>query len=60
LALIEHTFSHYRLHIAPLMWRDARQSDRISDNDRYRWQPLKTLDNVGLPAPVRKLLGNLT
>lgn len=59
LALIEHTFSHYRLHIAPLMWRDARQSDRVGDNDQYRWQPLGALDDVGLPAPVRKLLGNL-
>lgn len=56
LALIEHTFSHYRLHIAPLSWTGARESARIGDNDLRRWHPLDSLDEVGLPAPVRKLL----
>jgi A/G-specific adenine glycosylase len=64
LALIEHTFSHYRLRISPLLWTNAaattRISDRISDNDDLRWQSLATLDAVGLPAPVRKLLEALT
>ncbi|MEO8161570.1 MAG: A/G-specific adenine glycosylase [Arenimonas sp.] len=55
LALIEHTFSHYRLHIAPLLWRDAAPASRIGDNAQ-RWHPLDALDEVGLPAPVRKLL----
>ncbi len=55
LPLIEHTFSHYRLHIAPLLWRDATPASRIGDNAQ-RWQPLEALDEVGLPAPVRKLL----
>jgi A/G-specific adenine glycosylase len=55
LALIEHTFSHYRLHIAPLLWRGATPATRIGDNAQ-RWQPLESLDEVGLPAPVRKLL----
>jgi A/G-specific adenine glycosylase len=55
LALIEHTFSHYRLHIAPLMWRGATPATRIGDNAQ-RWHPLDALDEVGLPAPVRKLL----
>jgi A/G-specific adenine glycosylase len=56
LALIEHTFSHYRLHIAPLLWRGAAYATRIGDNDAHRWYPLDALDEVGLPAPVRKLL----
>jgi A/G-specific adenine glycosylase len=55
LALIEHTFSHYRLHIAPLYWRQAAPASRIGDNAQ-RWQPLDAIDEVGLPAPVRKLL----
>ncbi len=59
LALIEHTFSHYRLHIAPLLWQDAQPALRIGDNGLLRWQALNALDEVGLPAPVRKLLGNL-
>jgi A/G-specific adenine glycosylase len=60
LALIEHGFSHYRLHIAPLLWRAAPpQSARIGDNAGQRWQALDALDEVGLPAPVRKLLLSL-
>ncbi len=60
LALIEHTFSHYRLHIAPLLWQDAKPALQISDSDQFRWQPLATLNEVGLPAPVKKLLATLT
>ena len=56
LPLIEHSFSHYRLHIAPLMWREAAPVARIGDNHGQRWQSLASLDEVGLPAPVRKLL----
>jgi A/G-specific adenine glycosylase len=56
LDLIEHTFSHYRLHIAPLLWKAGADAGRIGDNDGHRWQALATLDEVGLPAPVRKLL----
>jgi A/G-specific adenine glycosylase len=56
LALIEHSFSHYRLHIAPLLWSNASDAARISENDAQRWHPLAELDEVGLPAPVRKLL----
>ena len=59
LPLIEHTFSHYRLHIEPLHWRVSPADDRIGDNADLRWQPTDRLHEVGLPAPVRKLLGNL-
>jgi A/G-specific adenine glycosylase len=55
LPLIEHGFSHYRLHIAPLLWTEAAPATRIGDNAQ-RWHPLDALDEVGLPAPVRKLL----
>ena len=60
LAQIEHTFSHFRLHIVPLQWTNAAPAPRISDNDDLRWQSLSSLTDVGLPAPVRKLLENLT
>jgi A/G-specific adenine glycosylase len=56
LDLIEHTFSHYRLHIAPLLWNRAQAAPRIGDNADHRWHGLQALDEVGLPAPVRKLL----
>jgi A/G-specific adenine glycosylase len=56
LPLIEHQFSHYRLHIEPLRWR-VSAALFVGDNDDLRWQPADRLDEVGLPAPVRKLLG---
>jgi A/G-specific adenine glycosylase len=59
LAICEHGFSHYRLHIAPLLWRAATPAERVEDNGDHRWQRLDRLDDVGLPAPVRKLLENL-
>ncbi len=56
---IDHVFSHYKLRIEPRQWRLSRVADRVSDNETLRWQPLDRLHEVGLPAPVRKLLGNL-
>jgi A/G-specific adenine glycosylase len=41
------------------LWIGAAANSRISDNDDLRWQSLATLDTVGLPAPVRKLLESL-
>jgi hypothetical protein len=38
------------------LWREAAPAARIGDNAAQRWQPLQSLDEVGLPAPVRKLL----
>lgn len=60
LASFDHSFSHYRLQIAPLLWERAKTSARISDNEDLRWQSLQALDLIGLPAPVRKLLEALT
>ena len=56
LPLIEHVFSHYRLHIEPLLWHGSPAPRRVGDNDDVRWHPLDRLEDVGLPAPVRKLL----
>jgi len=59
LPLIEHVFSHYRLHIAPLSWTDAGHGERVADDDQQRWHAMPDLVEVGLPAPVRKLLASL-
>jgi A/G-specific adenine glycosylase len=59
LPLIEHTFSHYRLHIEPLAWRIGAAA-AVGDNAGLRWLALDRLDEVGLPAPVKKLLGSLS
>ena len=52
-------FSHYRLHIEPLRWRVADTAAETGDNNELRWQPRERLHELGLPAPVKKLLGNL-
>jgi len=55
-----HAFSHFRLRIHPLLWRDARAGDAIGDTGDLRWQSIETLSEIGLPSPIRKLLENLS
>ncbi len=58
LPLIVHTFSHYRLHLQPLRLRRVALRDRVRDNDDLRWVAPGDLKSLGLPAPIRKLLGD--
>ena len=59
LPMIRHTFSHFRLRIHPLLWRDARMREAIGDTGDLRWQAADRLVEVALPAPVRRLLEEL-
>lgn len=59
LAPIGHTFSHFRLHIRPLLWERVETGGRVSDNEGLRWHAPEDLVEAGLPAPVRRLLTNL-
>lgn len=54
-----HTFSHYHLHITPLLFVGATPKHRIGDDPDHRWCPREELAALGLPAPVRKLLETL-
>lgn len=56
LPLIVHTFSHYRLHLQPLHARKVALRTQVGDNDGMRWVARAELADVGLPAPIRKLL----
>jgi A/G-specific adenine glycosylase len=51
-----HTFSHYHLHITPLLLAGAVADNRIADDAGLRWIAQAELDSLGLPAPVRALL----
>ncbi|MEO6925433.1 MAG: A/G-specific adenine glycosylase [Rhodanobacter sp.] len=55
-----HVFSHYRLNIEPLLFDRASARSGINDSPQLRWCSRQELDALGLPAPVRKLLLNIT
>ncbi|MBS0192940.1 MAG: A/G-specific adenine glycosylase [Proteobacteria bacterium] len=57
---IPHVFSHFRLRIHPLLWRDARAKAVIGDNADLRWHAVEDLPTIGLPAPIRRLLEEIT
>lgn len=56
LAPIEHSFSHFKLQIEPLRWRNCRPRHGVGDNDGARWFDREALREIGLPAPIRRLL----
>lgn len=51
-----HTFSHFRLCITALHYRLAHTTALVRDDPDSRWLPLAELAQVGLPAPVRRLI----
>jgi len=59
LAPFTHVFSHYKLHIEPVLFDGATAPHGIADNPGLRWCDAGELAALGLPAPVRKLLQNL-
>jgi A/G-specific adenine glycosylase len=52
-----HGFTHFRLHIQP--WRVAVEAHdgRLREGPGQLWVPLPGLNDYGLPAPVRRILG---
>ncbi len=56
LAPVAHGFTHYRLLLQPLQWREVAAGAAVADNDDLRWVAPGELDALGIPAPVRKLL----
>jgi A/G-specific adenine glycosylase len=56
LPAIHHAFTHFRLCAAPLEWRDVRATRRVADTPDLRWYTHGEMAELGVPAPVRKLL----
>ncbi len=56
---IRHTFSHYHLDISPIRMTAKHEPHRVSENDHWLWYPLDHSLEVGLAAPVKKLLSSL-
>lgn len=53
LPVLEHTFSHYRLHLQVLVRQVQGLRRELPD---LRWVDAAALASLGLPAPIRKLL----
>lgn len=53
---IRHSFSHFHLDITPIKLRGLQKPDEVADSDRWLWYPLDHSLEVGLAAPVKKLL----
>lgn len=58
LETIRHSFSHYHLDISPVRV-PVTKLDEIAETDRWLWYPLDHSLEVGLAAPVKKLLSKL-
>ncbi|WP_043757657.1 A/G-specific adenine glycosylase [Imhoffiella purpurea] len=54
-----HTFSHYRLDIQVALIRLERGPDRIADDDGRCWRTPDEALNLGIPAPVKRILEEL-
>ena len=54
LGTVEHAFSHFRLHIAPLLLRVA-PNHAVMEPGR-QWLALSDTRNAALPAPIRRIL----
>ena len=55
---IAHGFTHYRLTLQPLAWREVALKPAVRDNDdqALRWIDASDLAGLGIPAPVPTLL----
>lgn len=56
---IRHSFSHFHLHITPVLVNVVHDKSGIADSNHWLWYPLDHSVEVGLAAPVKKLLNSL-
>jgi len=57
---LRHSFSHYHLDISPVRFSARRIRDAVAEKDRWLWYPLDHSIEVGLAAPIKKLLSQLS
>ena len=56
---IRHGFTHFQLDITPLHYRVAQTASAVAESGRWLWYSIADPAEVGLAAPVRKLLAAL-
>ena len=59
IAAVKHVFTHFRLTIRPLLIRSTAGLNRIADDRQLLWYNLNSPPELGLPAPISRLLKNL-
>jgi A/G-specific adenine glycosylase len=57
---IRHTFSHFHLDITPMLITLEVPRDAVMEKDRWHWYDLANPGQLGLAAPVKKLLDALS
>jgi A/G-specific adenine glycosylase len=58
LPVIEHVFTHFKLHIHTVVAELAQHAPQVADAN-YVWLDLKQAADAGLPAPIKTLLNSL-
>ena len=53
---VDHAFTHYQLTIRPRQWLGVASRPGVLDDDSLRWVAPAELGNLGIPAPIRRLL----
>lgn len=58
-ASFRHTFTHFHLDILPAFIHLKKSSRKMLASENQIWYNLKQPEKIGLPAPVKKLLGKI-
>ncbi len=59
LPALRHTFSHYHLDITPVLGRVKNEAGQVAESGAWLWYPLDQSLEVGLAAPIKKILSQL-
>ena len=57
---IRHTFSHFHLDIQPIKLTINPDKLTVGNSDEWLWYPLNQSIEIGLAAPVKKLLSQIS
>jgi A/G-specific adenine glycosylase len=57
---VEHGFTHFTLTLHPVHLRATRLADDVAEAPHLNWTTIAAALRLGLPAPIRRLLANLT
>ena len=56
---VEHAFSHFDFVMTPLEVTLTKPPSKVADDDRWRWVDPQAPDDLGLAAPIARLLADL-